>query len=76
MIIKSQSAISTYFDNSTNGFASSNVQQALEEVEPFSFSFVNKDIKVAFNKQMSVYQEIEIDSGFEVDLEGEIVLYE
>jgi hypothetical protein len=64
------------FDNSTNELLSTNAQDATEEVGPYSVTLVAKDISIPTVRQMSVYQEQEIEDGFEVQILGELVIYE
>ena len=64
------------FDNLENELLSSNAQSAIEEVGPYSFAKVNATVAIPSRRQMSVYQEWEVEDGFEVDLKGEVVVYE
>jgi len=73
---QTQVAKGTPFDNETNELISTDVQAAIEETGPYSFANVNANIAIPTVRQMSVYQEWEIQDGFEVDLKGEVVIYE
>jgi hypothetical protein len=76
-------AYSVPFDNATNGFASDNVQQAIEEArvtssaaEQFSHSGVDSNFIIPLKRQMFVYQEMEIEPSYEIEVLGELVLLE
>jgi len=71
------------FDNATNGFTADNVQAAIQEArdnaisqEQFSHSGIDNNLIIPIKRQMLVYQEIEIESGKELDILGELVLTE
>jgi hypothetical protein len=77
-------ASSVPFDNSSNGFTSTDVQSAIEEAgigtgigaEEFSHSSIDNDLIIKNKRQMLVYQEIEIEAGKNLDILGELVLIE
>ena len=80
---KSQVAKTTYFDNTANGFVSQEVQSAIEEVkaaittsgsEQHSWNMIDTDKTILNNRQMLVYQEVEILGTNTLYLEGELVI--
>ena len=75
--VNSQVARAVPFDNSTNGFSSTDVQAAIEEIsattaENFSYNFIVTNKTIPTYQQMIVYQTITIDETLFID--GELVL--
>ena len=70
------------FDNSSNGFAATNVQAAIEEARStssatnFSYNVISSTITIPVGQQMVVYQELEITLPGELVLNGELTLIE
>lgn len=78
-----QVAKTTPFDNSTNEFIATSVQDAIEEVraaivvdDGFSWNIIpsGKTVIVKDNRQMLSYQQIEIASTGELEVNGEVVV--
>lgn len=74
-------AESVAFNNETNGFASNNVQKAIEELKlmmeeknNFSYNIVSsgKSVTIPFGQQMRVYQEIKCYD--DLNIRGEIIV--
>ncbi len=76
-IIKTEVARSVPFDNSTNGMESSNVQEAIEEIEVKSgFHFkvirVGKRVTIPEDMQMTVKQHLKVYG--QIIVRGELVI--
>jgi hypothetical protein len=75
-------ASSVPFDNGSNGFTSTDVQTAIEEAkasavsgnEEHSWNVIDANKTIKSNRQMIVYQELQMLSTYELDLQGELVL--
>jgi len=79
-VVTTNVAKSIPFDNETNGFASLDVQAAIEEAGSGSFSWnyipAGFSLLVKLYRQMLSYQEIEIALTGEIDILGEVVITE
>lgn len=78
-MLQSDVAVHVGFNNATNGFVSTNVQAAIEEIRTaghFSYRRIlaSKRVTIPEDEQMTVYQDFKIDSGGEIVIYGEIVI--
>lgn len=68
------------FNNETNGFITSDVQEAIEEAGAGSFSWnfipAGYNVMVKLYRQMVSYQEIEVGLTGELTILGEVVIVE
>ena len=72
-----KTALDNTFDNRTNGFVSTNVQAAIEESKQGHFSYhkiKETRITIPLDQQMLSYQEVTINAGSELNIEGEVII--
>lgn len=74
-----QVAASTPVDPVNTPFSSTDLQDMVEMLNKFTFSWRSiasaKSITVAAEQSMSTYQEINLDDGAELNIEGEVIIY-
>lgn len=84
---RTQRAVDTPFDNTSNGFVSTEVQSAIEEIngnplnpQVYTYSWrrvlAGAKVRVPEEQQMLVYQDMEIEDTGELIIEGEVVIIE
>ena len=80
-IVRTQEAIDTPFDNTTNGFVSDNVQSAIEEARVNAILFSGYDfipaswhVIIPQYQQSVIYQQIDIEGT--LDIEGKLIVSE
>jgi hypothetical protein len=82
LIAQNQTSTTMPFDNSSNGFTSTTVQEAIEEAkasavsgtEQHSWNVIDSNKTILANRQMIVYQQCEILANYELTLLGELVV--